>query len=437
MKRNYGLLAIISFLLFMSQGALTLGPVYTRSLGANYAAIGALSMISSLVAVVFAIFWGRTTDLLQRRKGFIAVGLATMAVNAFLTSLVPDYQYLYPLRILGAVATAAYHVASLALMGDILAQSAGRGWRMGVYRGCGSLGFSITAFAVRYLLQFTSLRGLYRLAGLLLLAAFAAAMLLREDDPAGDVSKPRSMGRLLHEAATATATSVRDAAIRMRATLRGGTGGDVLADERTTKERAAAPRATLPVMPLLVAALLWSFSFTDLNSLWSNYMTESVGYDEGTVSQLWALAAVLELPMMIGAGYLSDRIGRLPMISLSFVGWALVNLGYSLVPGMPWILGIQLLRSFAYSSYAATVMVYATEVRGKAQRGQVSGLQSSAGGIGAILGSAAAGTIAQVAGFGPMIGAMIAVSLGGAAYLGRAAVRERDQVRRAASPQQG
>ncbi len=430
MKRNYALLAAISFFVFMSSGALTLGPVYTRSLGASYATIGVLSTLSSFVMVVFAVFWGRASDLQQRRKGFLVGALGSNVVITFLTSVVPSYQYLFPLRILGGIAGAAYHVSSLALMGDILAQrGAGRGWRMGAYRGLGSLGFAITAFLVKYLLGLTGLSGLYRLSAILLLAALAASLLLREGPQAPETREALRPARFLRQATVATIAALRDTAIRMKAALSGDSGRDLLADERTPEEIAAAPRLTLPIVPLLVAALLWSFSFTDLNSLWSNYMTESVGYDEGTVSQLWALGAVLELPMMTLAGWLSDRVGRLAMLALSFAGWALVNLGYVLVPDMPWIIGIQILRSFAYSAYTATAMVYATEVRGKAQRGQVSGLQSSAGGIGSILGNAAAGAIAQVAGFGLMIGSMIAVSLGGAAYLGHSALRQRARAR--------
>ncbi|MBC7315727.1 MAG: hypothetical protein H5T70_04825, partial [Chloroflexi bacterium] len=72
MKRNYALITAISFILFMSRGIIgPLGSVYTRSLGASYIAIGALSTVTSLMSVVFAYFWGRASDLAQRRKSFL------------------------------------------------------------------------------------------------------------------------------------------------------------------------------------------------------------------------------------------------------------------------------------------------------------------------------------------------------------------------------
>jgi MFS family permease len=74
-------------------------------------------------------------------------------------------------------------------------------------------------------------------------------------------------------------------------------------------------------------------------------------------------------------------------------------------------------------------MTYAAEVRGKAQRGQVSGLQSSAGSIGSIFGATVGGAIAQAAGFVAMLGAMAAVTAGGAAYVGHSALRHKARVR--------
>ncbi len=434
MKRsNYTLITAISFLMFMSRGVITLGSVYTRSLGASDVAIGALATITSFMAVIFAYFWGRATDLLQRRKGFLILGLSFMTIDTVLTSLVPNYLYLFPLRIFDAMAQAAYNVASLALMGDILVQQkGGRGWRMGAYRGFASLGFGVMAFLAKYILEATSLRGLYRVSAIFLLASLALAFIVKEEGKPREARTYHGLSGFLKETIVATGTSVRDAVTRLSAAFKkGGAGGEMLPDERTPEELANSPRVTLPLMPLLIGALLWSLCFSSVYALWANYMHEVVGFETGTVSQLWSLASSLEFPMMILAGWLSDRVGRLPMMALGFFCWVLVFTGYIIAPVMPWIIGIQVIRSFAFSAFTATAMIYATEVRGKAQRGQVSGLQSSAGSIGSILGNITGGAISQVAGFRTMIGTMAAVILGGAVYLGQAAMRYRARVRRA------
>jgi SET family sugar efflux transporter-like MFS transporter len=177
--------------------------------------------------------------------------------------------------------------------------------------------------------------------------------------------------------------------------------------------------------PLLISAFLWSLVTGAVYAVWANYMVSDIGYSRAAMSRLWAVASLSEFPLMMVAGWLSDRIGRLPMLSLGFVAWAVVFVGYITVPAMPWIVIVQLVRGFAYSAFTATAMTYATEVRARAQRGRASGLYSSAGGLGSILGSSVGGTLAQFAGFRTMIATNAALIFAGALYLASAAFRYR------------
>jgi MFS family permease len=193
------------------------------------------------------------------------------------------------------------------------------------------------------------------------------------------------------------------------------------ADAGGTEEEAA----HLPLTPLLLAAFLWALVTGAVYAVWANYMVSEVGYSSATMSRLWSIASTSEFPLMIVAGWLSDRVGRLPMLCLGFVAWGIVFVGYVLVPGMPWILFIQLTRGFAYSAHTATAMTYATEVRGRAQRGWVSGLYGAAGGLGSILGAALGGLQTQWVGFRPMIATNAALIFAGALYLGVISIRQR------------
>jgi MFS family permease len=117
------------------------------------------------------------------------------------------------------------------------------------------------------------------------------------------------------------------------------------------------------------------------------------------------------------------------MLSLGFAAWTLVFLGYVVVPGMPWIIFVQLTRGFAYSAFTATAMTYATEVRSKEQRGEISGLYSAAGGVGSILGAALGGIQTQLMGFRPMIATNAVLICSGAAYLAVVAIRRQAALR--------
>lgn len=399
---HLALLMTVSFLLFMS-GGLTgpLNSVYVKSLGANYAQIGMLGTVGSLTALGFGYLWGHISDRVQRRKRFMMIGLAGTALNLALTAIIPSYIYLFPLRILSAVAQSAYGTTSLALMGDLLEQRRGRGKSMGTYRGLASLGFGLMAFVAGSIADRTSLRMLFALASTLATTAFLLSFAIKEPEPeerTSSTEEPRA-GQKVDGAAGAAPQE---------------------APPETQERR-------LPMAPLLVAAFMWSMIFSSVYAVWANYMVDQLGYSQTATSRLWSIASTSEFPLMILAGWLSDRVGRLPMLSLGFLAWTVVFLGYVTVPVMPWIVGIQLLRGFAFSAYTATAMTYATEVRSREARGRASGLFSSAGGMGRILGSTMGGTLTQAMGFVPMILICAGLIFSGAVYLGGCALRWRAQ----------
>jgi predicted MFS family arabinose efflux permease len=275
------------------------------------------------------------------------------------------------------------------------------------------------AFASGSVADRLSLRAPFGLGALFLLAAFALSLTVQEPHASPGVrpissasvrSLLKVVGRGSVEALNRLVAVLRPRANELRRARSGGGTGDA---------------ARLPLTPLLVSAFLWSLVTGAVYAVWANYMVDELGYSQAAMSRLWALASLSEFPLMIVAGWLSDRLGRLGVLCLGFLAWALVFLGYVSAPWMPWILSIQLTRGFAYSAYTAAAMTYATEVRSREQRGTVSGLYNSAGGLGAILGSSMGGIQTQLMGFRAMIGTNAALIFGGAVYLAAAARRVR------------
>ena len=384
--KNLILMTAIGVILFMSRGIV--GPInslYVESLGANYLTIGVLGAVTSLTAIVFSYVWGRMSDRRGKRKIFLVGGLASLALSVGLMAVAPTYVYLFPLNILNAASQAAYAVVSLALMGDILEETRGaRGRRMGIYRGLGSLGFGVLAFFSGSVADRLSLRAPFGLSAAFLVVAVFLALLVEENPT-------RSSSAAIPAAPPVSATS---------------------------------PTA-LPLPPLFISMFLWSLVTGAVYAVWANYMVGELAFTQSQMSRLWGLASFSELPLMILTGALSDRIGRLSMLSLGFFAWTLVFLGYVLTPVLPWIVLVQLIRAFAYSAFTAASMTYATEVRAKAQRGRISGLYSSAGSIGAILGSTMGGALAQFAGTPTMILTNAMLIFGGAIYLAVTAFQHR------------
>ncbi|MHB1317267.1 MAG: MFS transporter [Anaerolineae bacterium] len=425
--RNVKRLTLIAFLLFMSRGIV--GPVsslYSASLGADYVAIGLLGTLSSLTAVVASAFWGTLSDRIGRRKSILVSGLLLLAVAEVLVATAPSFRYLYAWNVLAALATAAYGTASLALMGDLLEKGGEtRGLRMGTYRGLASLGFGLMALIAGSVADRLSLSAPFLIAGTLALSAGLVALFVDEPGLAG-ANPLEAFLQLVREAPRAVIARLQWLAGALRET-----GGRRQADRQDSTGAAV----TLPLAPLLIASLLWSLVTGAVYAVWANYMVTDIGFTPTVMSRLWATASLSEFPLMILAGWLSDRIGRLPMLSLGFVAWCLVFTGYIVAPSMPWIIVVQLLRGFAYSAFTATAMAYAAEVRGRDQRGRVSGLFSSAGGLGSILGASVGGALTQLLGFRAMFGANAVVILAGAVYLGVAAHRHRRALARYAASQ--
>ncbi len=378
---------LIAVIFFMARGIMIpVSSLYASALGANYVMIGMLGTLVSATMILASYAWGRASDRVGQRKGFLLIGLAILVAVYAGTAAAPDYRYLFPLYILGAVAQSAYDTSSLALMGDLLESRANaRGRRMGTYRGLASLGFGLMAFMSGSVADAFSLRVPSILAAGLFGVSFLLALGISEAPP--EKARPRSGPTLsettpLNIGQAHTATSV-----------------------------------TLPLWPLLIAAFLWSLVVGAVYAVWANYMVEDLHYSQAQMSRLWALASLSEFPLMILAGWLSDRLGRLWMLSLGFLTWTLVFVGYLAVPLMPWIVLVQLTRGFAYSAHTATAMTYAAEVRSREHRGRASGLYSTAGSLGAVLGASMGGLLVQFLGFRVMIGVSAALIFGGALYL--------------------
>lgn len=410
------LMTLVSFIVFMSRGIT--GPVtslYAESLGASYAAIGLLGTVASSSTIFFGYLWGHTTDLIGRRKSLLVAGLAAGALNEGLIAIAPSYASLFVFRLLGGIAMSAYATASLALVGDLLERSdRDRGRRIGVYRGLGSLGFGLMAFLSGTVSDALSLRVPFALAGIFLAIAFLLVLQVREPASATAQLRGRDWPPLIRQALSSLGQDVRR-------WYKGLTHGGPSSEVRSTTDGTL----RLPLAPLLLAAFLWALVTGAVYAVWANYMVTEVGYSSATMSRLWAIASTSEFPLMIVAGWLSDRLGRLPMLCLGFLAWTVVFAGYVLVPGMPWILALQLVRGFAYSAHTATAMTYAAEVRGRAQRGWVSGLYGAAGGVGNILGAMFGGLQTQWMGFRPMIATNAALIFAGAVYLAVAFLKHR------------
>ena len=359
---NFRTLTVVNSLFFAAIGISSpLMTLYLESLGANYSQISLI--LTSYVAVLIAgnFFWGRFADRLGRRKPLLLAGLLAVALAFFLLSRAPSTGFAWGARLIEAVGMAAFTTVGLAYMGDILEGSAQKGRRMGLYRGIGSLAFSIGAVTGGRIADAYSLSVTFAVCSVVYLTAALAALALSEQRV--ERAAPASAG----EGGTATVLPIK-------------------------------AKRDLPVF-FLAGVLLWTAAHSASTSMWPNYMA-TLGYTNTAIGTLWGLAAFIEMPAMYLAGVLSDVMGRALLLAAGGFAIAIVQLGYLLVASyLPALLGVQVIRGFGFGAYTSTAMTFTAEQGEKRSRGSNSGLFYMTASVGQLLGMFLGGQLVQFLGF--------------------------------------
>ena len=378
--RAYWVLASVIFLNFTAGGAtMPFFSLYATSLGASLGQIGLVVGVQSAVAVVSGLLWGRVADRIGRRKPFIVGAVGSMALTSLAIAQVPSWPWLVPLHVLLGVAQGSQQVSSLALMGDILEGHPRRGRLVSGYRMSGSLAFSVSIVMSGWIAENVGLRGSFLLAAGVYGLSFLVSLFIREPRRVAVAARPAGFVGL----------------------MRG------------------------PMRPLLILALSFGVPFSAVFSVWPIWIADVLGYGRATFSQLWGIAAFVEVPFILIAGMLVDRVGRRPTFVGGLSGFGLLYLLYLVTPPLPGLVGAQVLRGVAFAAYTATALTMAIELAPPNERGRASGLFASAQGLAQITGNWVGGPLAAALGFRALFGLAAVAVLCGAAYsylaVGRAA----------------
>jgi MFS family permease len=386
-RRAYWVLAAVIFLNFTAGGAtFPFYSLYARSLGASLGQVALVVGLQSITSVIAGLALGRVADRVGSRRRMIPLAMACLSLISIAMAMAGSWGWLVPLQGLLGVASGAEQVAAMALMADILHGNPQRGRYISGYRMSGSLAFSIAIVMSGWLSDTVGLRGSFQLAAGIYGLAFVVSLFLTEPEHVVPLGPPTSFGVL----------------------LRG------------------------PMRPLLIVALTFGIPFSAVFSVWPIWISDVLGLGRATFSQLWGIAAFVEIPSMLAAGILVDRMGRRPTFIAGFAGFSLVYLIYALAPPLPGLVGAQLIRGMAFAAFTATSLTMAIDLAPPDARGRASGLFNSAQGLAQISGNWIGGPIAGAVGFRLLFVIATLTVLCGAAYsyivLGQKRLVELDEV---------
>jgi MFS family permease len=137
---------------------------------------------------------------------------------------------------------------------------------------------------------------------------------------------------------------------------------------------------------------IWFYGMGAVAWQWPGMM-HSLGYPQSSISALWALAALGEVPGLALAGILADRWGRRPLLMSGLIGQGLVYALYRLVAPTWGIVPLQMFRSLSFSSYETPALLVATELGLRQRRGRYAGLYHTVAALGGVVGASVGGFI--------------------------------------------
>jgi len=347
--RSLRFLALSQASLFASNGlTIPLMANHFGALGAKPGAVGFLFAAQQAGSLVAPYIWGAGSDRLGKRRPIIFIALALSALSLCTVAFIQQYAILLVAQFCIGIASAGFSAGNLALVGDLIEDDGSRGRVLGLFRMTGSLAFALTAVTGGFMADTY---------GLWVPIAIAATL--------------QGLGCF-------ATLGIREATKRPERTELPS------ADPPTTDARHA--------LMFFVVVFTWFYGMGAVAWQWPAMM-HSLGYAQSSISALWALAALGEVPGLAVAGILADRWGRRPLLMTGLIGQGLVYTLYRFVAPTWGIVPLQMFRSLSFSSYETPALLVATELGLRQRRGRYAGLYHTVAALGGVVGASVGGQI--------------------------------------------
>lgn len=359
-QRSLRFLALSQAGLFAANGlTVPLMVNHFGALGAGPALVGLMFAASQFGSLIAPYLWGVRSDQIGRRRPIIFVALIISSLALLTISLTKTVWVVMFAQLLLGIAGAGFNAGSLALAGDLIEDARSRGRVLGFFRTTGSLAFAITAVGGGFIAD------AFGLWVPILLASIMQAL--------GCLA---TFG--IQEATTQSPTSSHDASVAPTSVTPTFSRGATIA--------------------FFVVVFTWFYGMGAVAWQWPAFM-KTLDYSQSTISALWALAALGEVPALTLAGLLADRWGRRPLLMAGLTGQASIYMLYQFVAPTWGIVPLQMMRSLTYSSYETPALLVATEMGLRQRRGRLAGMYHTIAALGGVVGATIGGQLVAWQGY--------------------------------------
>jgi len=326
--------AAFMLLMSMSLSAAFL-PIFARELDRSGLLVGLVSSAWFMSRIFTEIPSGVIADRFGRYKLMVS-GLALSTLGAFLCSIANMIYVLILGRALWGFGTALFFMTSSALLFDLF-KSSKRGRALGTYQGIEFIGSFLGAPLGGYMATILDYRQVFFISTVLILCSFIIVLLSKsikqKDVKNVDVSPLSSFKECLPSLKRWNLTTVYINSFSRMLVMAGIAG---------------------TVFPL--------------------YLNLQLGIDVDLIGLIVSMRTVGVIVATITSGYLSDRIGRKPMIILGFLLQSCSLYAYTLIYTFDSFLALGLLEGFSRGTILTSLLVLLSEVSPPKYRGGAIGM---------------------------------------------------------------
>ena len=337
-------------------------PILTAVYGLSYLLAGAIAMVSSVTSSILQPMLGRWFDRTQA-AWLLEIGLALNCIGMSLIGVSTSYILLLLLVGTAGLGSAAFHPPAFSAV--IRSSSSSRGSAMGIFLSGGNTGFFLGPIVAGALISGYGLQGMM----LLLPIGLAIAALLFRVRVSGERAEPR------------IAKSAKPPRKRVLGILAG-----------ITALRSIAIQSAVTFLPL--------YFVTKGDSLLIATAIASIWLGVGVLGQL-------------GGGYISDRVGRRPVITISLFAGALLFYGFLFTSGYLSVVLLAISGALLFASWSVIVVMSSEAAPDNvgAVSGFMLGFSIGIGGLTAVWFGATADALGLFSAFTIFIGFALAAGL--------------------------